>query len=689
MPAAVLPVELLQSTVLSSCHTIHSNGHDLEEFKGHSEEMMNAMKRELLCVLLLCGAVFSSPSQEIHRRLRRGARSHRGGEAGLSVVTVTCRDEKTQMTYLQHESWLRPLLRGNRVEHCWCNSGRAQCHSVPVNSCSKPQCFNRGTCWQALYSSEFVCQCPEGFIGKRCEIDASATCYKDRGVTYRGRWSTAESGAECVNWNSSSLAMKPYSGRRPDAIRLGLGNHNYCRNPDQDSKPWCYIFKAGKYISEFCSTPACSKEKDGDCYQGKGLAYRGTHSLTASGASCLPWSSMILMRKIYTAWKSNAQALGLGKHNHCRNPDGDAQPWCHVLKDRQLTWEYCDVPQCGKASCGHLPVPSLIPDHVLCRFLCLPGCSPAFSQNPVNTGGRGYPEGAVDVLPWRWLHPSVQPAEVQQRVETRVPRQDTRMGLRDLAQAHRSDPGSALPSPVTCGLRRYKQPQLRIKGGLFADITSHPWQAAIFVRNRRSPGERFLCGGVLISSCWVLSAAHCFQERYPPNHLKVVLGRTYRLLPDWTECELSGYGKHEASSPFFSERLKEAHVRLYPSSRCTSQYLFNRTVTNNMLCAGDTRSGGDQANLHDACQVNTSVSPPLSLPFQGQKCSSADRFLTKKNSDSRKGGDSGGPLVCMKDDHMTLVGIISWGLGCGQKGIPGVYTKVTNYLDWVRDNTRP
>ena len=76
-----------------------------------------------------------------------------------------------------------------------------------------------------------------------------------------------------------------------------------------------------------------------------------------------------------------------------RNPDGDAQPWCHVLKDRQLTWEYCDVPQCGKASHGHLPVPSLIPDRVLCRFPCLPGCSPAFSQNPVNTGGRGYPEG--------------------------------------------------------------------------------------------------------------------------------------------------------------------------------------------------------------------------------------------------------------------------------------------------------
>uniref|UniRef100_A0A8C5UWD8 t-plasminogen activator n=1 Tax=Microcebus murinus TaxID=30608 RepID=A0A8C5UWD8_MICMU len=452
------------------------------------------MRTELLCVLLLWGAVFPSPSQEVHARFRRGGRSFQG--------------------------------------------------------CSEPKCFNSGTCLQALYFSDFVCQCPEGFAGKRCEID---------------------------------------------------------------SKPWCYVFKAGRYSSEFCSTPACSKRENGDCYFGKGLAYRGSHSLTTSGASCLPWNSMGLMGKVYTAWTWSARALGLGRHNHCRNPDGDIKPWCHVVKDSKLTWEYCDLPQCS-----------------------------------------------------------------------------------------------------TCGLREHRQPQLRIKGGLFADIASHPWQAAIFVRNRRAPGETFLCGGVLIAPCWVLSAAHCFQDRFPPHHLKVVLGRTYRLvpgeeeqrfevekyivheefdddtynndiallqlrsddaprcaresrsvraaclpeaglqLPDWTECELSGYGKHEASSLSYSERLKEAHVRLYPSSRCTSRYLFNRTVTSNMLCAGDTRSGGNHASLHDACQ-----------------------------------GDSGGPLVCLKDNRMTLVGIISWGLGCGQKDVPGVYTKVTRYLDWIRDNARP
>lgn len=62
-----------------------------------------------------------------------------------------------------------------------------------------------------------------------CHSDTSATCYKDQGITYRGTWSTAESGAECVNWNSSVLALKPYSARRPGSFKLGLGNHNYCR----------------------------------------------------------------------------------------------------------------------------------------------------------------------------------------------------------------------------------------------------------------------------------------------------------------------------------------------------------------------------------------------------------------------------------------------------------------------------
>ncbi|XP_045142790.1 tissue-type plasminogen activator [Echinops telfairi] len=507
---------------------------------------MTKMKRDLTCLLLLCGVVtITLSSQESHVRFKRGARSYR----------ATCRDEKTQMVYQQHESWLRPMLRSNRVEYCRCNSGRPQCHSVPVKSCSEPRCFSGGLCRQAVYFSDFVCQCPEGFLGKRCEI--------------------------------------------------------VFRNPDQDSKPWCYVFKAGKYNPEFCSTPACAKEKNGDCYSGNGFDYRGTHSLTTSGATCLQWNSRILIGKINTAWKSTAPTLGLGQHNYCRNPDGDVKPWCHVLKSRKLTWEYCDVPQCS-----------------------------------------------------------------------------------------------------TCGLRQDKQAQFRIKGGLYTDITAHPWQAAIFTKNRKDPGESFHCGGILINSCWVLSAAHCFQERFAPQNLKVVLGRTYRLipgekeqkfevekyivhkefdfdtynndiallklksdsshcaqesnsvrpvclpeaglqLPDWTECELSGYGRHEASTWTSSPILSAGTQR----KKCLGEL-------GSSLSPGTHRQPGSRFLA--------------SLPW-GTRTTCLTRCRSRK-------GDSGGPLVCVKDKRMTLVGIISWGIGCGQKDVPGVYTKVTNYLDWIRDN---
>ncbi|XP_041443677.1 salivary plasminogen activator gamma-like [Xenopus laevis] len=84
-------------------------------------------------------------------------------------------------------------------------------------------------------------------------------------------------------------------------------------------------------------------------------------------------------------------------------------------------------------------------------------------------------------------------------------------------------------------------------------------------------------------------------------------------LPDWTECEISGYGKpNECKKSFllthlyslltfsilYSDQLKEGHVRLYPYSMCISEHLSDHIVTKNMLFAGDTR------NLDDACKVN-------------------------------------------------------------------------------------
>lgn len=569
-------------------------------------------------LLLLLPVLHCTSADMLLHRARRGTRIYRD----------RCVDSNSAAVREIGETWLR--WRGQAVEYCRCSPrGRARCHYIPITTCYVSRCYNGGTCKEAVYSTDFICQCPPGFTGDQCEINLNEKCVTGQGSSYRGTWSLSSSGTECINWNSTSLRGKKFTARKPEAVTLGLGNHNYCRNPDGDTKPWCYVYRRSQITWEFCSVPNCTTAP-AECVQGSGQSYRGMQAISKSGAKCLPWDSPAVSRKIYTAWRPDTRELGLGSHNYCRNPDGDLSPWCHVYKGTQLTWELCDITKCPK-------------------------------KPPTIT--------------------------------TLGPRAPTKPNSRGSCGQRSARPSSSLPA-------------FRIRGGQTSDIKEQPWQAAITVYRPRSQSYNFLCGGVLIDSCWILSAAHCFQEGYTAERLRVTLGRTFRLqnssseqifdvekywiheqyndetydndiailklkselgicainspevlpvclpepgvvFPDWAECEISGYGKEAEFSPFYSDRVKQGHVRLWPQDRCVSEKLAGRLVTPNMLCAGDTRG------LDDACK-----------------------------------GDSGGPLVCEKDGRMNLVGLISWGDGCGKKDTPGVYTHVTKYAAWIASKMR-
>ncbi|XP_028285047.1 hepatocyte growth factor activator isoform X2 [Parambassis ranga] len=258
-------------------------------------------------------------------------------------------------------------------------------------------------------------------------------------------------------------------------------------------------------------------------------------------------------------------------------------------------------------------------------------------------------------------------------------------------------PKPSKPKKAVCGTKHKKRLSIargRILGGTSALPGTHPWMAAIYI------GESDFCAGSLISSCWIISAAHCFFRNPLRSQIRVVFGqqkfnvtdpntRTFgvedyifpeqfsvfnptlhdivliklkkqdgqcvkktpfirpiclpdksTVFPDDFCCTISGWGHMFEKADGYSS-LQEGGVRLISHDSCKKPEVYGNHVTHNMICAG-------LNGCVDACQ-----------------------------------GDSGGPLACAKNDVSFLYGIISWGDGCGRSGKPGVYTKVVNYIDWI------
>ncbi|XP_063046936.1 hyaluronan-binding protein 2-like isoform X2 [Engraulis encrasicolus] len=128
-----------------------------------------------------------------------------------------------------------------------------RCESDSI--CDPDPCQNGGKCVKD--GRNFECVCPANYDGQFCQVGPE-DCYEGDGESYRGKVSETEDGDECLYWNSYFLLQRgvdPFTAFDDDD---GLGPHNYCRNPDGDVMPWCFIRRGRKLRWDHCDVRECS-----------------------------------------------------------------------------------------------------------------------------------------------------------------------------------------------------------------------------------------------------------------------------------------------------------------------------------------------------------------------------------------------------------------------------------------------
>ncbi|XP_061388233.1 trypsin-1 [Musca vetustissima] len=239
----------------------------------------------------------------------------------------------------------------------------------------------------------------------------------------------------------------------------------------------------------------------------------------------------------------------------------------------------------------------------------------------------------------------------------------------------------------TCGVPNIN----RIVGGSQVKTNKYPWIAQVL------RGSFQFCGATLINDRYALTAAHCVHGMDPKGLTVRLLQLDRNAASEGILRKVVAVNMHRRYSPATSQHdialLKfDQPVPLKDPIRpvclpLTSNHNFDFKPA---IVAGWglTSDGGSSSNF--LREVTVPVLTNAQCRATSYKSMILETMLCAGYLEGGKDacqGDSGGPLI-VREGIFRLAGVVSFGYGCASPDAPGVYTRVSKYLDWIAANTR-